>query len=94
MHKMIKGCKKGIIYLKTTESNIFDEAYFIIRHENECKGITESEMVEEAKRIIQGAVVDDDGKITHKRRNAFPFALGAIAATALYLVLGGILNLL
>ena len=90
---MIKGCKKGIIYLKTTDSGVFDEAYFIIRHESECRGITESEMVEEAKRIIQGAVVENADK-HEKKHSARHFVLGAVAATALYLLLGGIFSVM
>ena len=35
---MIKGCKKKIIYLKNTDSDIFDEAYFVLRREVRARG--------------------------------------------------------
>jgi len=48
-----KGCQKRMIMLKNTGSEIFDEAYFILKEERVLKnGVTENDMVREAGRII------------------------------------------
>ena len=51
--KMLKGCQRKIIVMKNTGSNIFEEAYFVLR-ENAVKAhISETDMIEEANRIIK-----------------------------------------
>ena len=77
---MVKGCKKSIVYLKNTGSEIFKEAYFIL---NEGKGLSilcERDLVSEAARIIEENSAHTGGKKKgFKRvikRNALPFFLG------------------
>ena len=48
---MVRGCQKKIIYLKNTQSNIFEEAYFVIKEEV-IEERSENDMVEEANRIL------------------------------------------
>ena len=50
---MIKGAQKSMIVVKTGESRLFEEAYFVIRRE--AKG-TRGDMVEEADKIIAGCI--------------------------------------
>jgi len=47
-----KGCQKRMIMLKNTGSEIFDEAYFILKERAEKSGVSENDMVREASRII------------------------------------------
>ena len=47
---MIKGAQKRMIVLKTSDSTVFEEAYFVLRRENICG---EGDMVAEANRIIE-----------------------------------------
>ena len=49
---MIKGCKKNVVYVKNTGSEMFDEAYFIVSEKGGEKRATESDMVREAGRLI------------------------------------------
>lgn len=50
---MLKGCQRKIIVMKNTGSNIFEEAYFVLR-ENAVKAhLSEIDMIEEANRIIR-----------------------------------------
>ena len=49
---MIKGCKKNVVYVRNTESDMFREAYFILSDDFEEKGKSEPDMVAEANRII------------------------------------------
>ncbi len=87
---MIKGCQKKIIYLKNTDSCMFDEAYFILGAESTHSCVSERDMVAEAKRIIEGAALGREEK-SMKKKNVFAFVMGVMAATAFFLVLGMIL---
>ena len=61
---MIKGAQKSMIVVKTTESRLFEEAYFVIRREAKgCRG----DMVAEADRIISGCV---GGRLKRKKLDA------------------------
>lgn len=46
----MRGCERKIIMLKGTDSEIFDEAYFLIKRD--FKDGEEKEIVDEAKRIV------------------------------------------
>lgn len=49
----MKGCQKKMIMLKNTGSDIFDEAYFILKDKEARVGkVSESEMIREANRIV------------------------------------------
>ena len=48
---MVRGCQKKIIYLKNTDSDVFDEAYFILS-DNVPKASGECDMIKEANRIL------------------------------------------
>ncbi len=48
---MIKGAQKRMIVIKTSDSSIFEEAYFVMRNE---KASSNEDMVSEANRIIAG----------------------------------------
>ena len=47
---MIKGAQKRMIVVKTTDSRVFEEAYFVMRGETSVSG---EDMVTEAGRIIE-----------------------------------------
>ena len=79
---MLKGAQKRMIVVKTTESKIFEEAYFVMRRE--YSGM-EGDMVAEANRIIEGY----EEKREKKRRRGLK---EWVIATALFLggsALGG-----
>ena len=90
---MIRGCQKRIIYLRSTDSQIFDEAYFVIKHECDCEGHSEADMVSEAKRILDGAINREKGH-GKRKKHAMYFSLGALAATGLFCILGVIFTLI
>lgn len=59
---MVRGCQKKIIYVKNTDSDVFDEAYFILS-DKIPEATEECDMVEEANRIL-----GECGYIKEKRR--------------------------
>ena len=84
---MIRGCQKRIIYLRSTDSGIFDEAYFVIKHEYDFEGQNEADMVSEAKRILDGASYRERDR-SKKKKHLVYFSLGALAATGFFALLG------
>ena len=96
---MIKGCEKRVVWIRNTESETFDQAYFILSESAYEKKKSESDIVAEAKRIIGQAPITgwwEEPPKTKKRRLSsassslaffvIGFALGAIP-TALALLL-------
>ena len=74
---MIKGAQKRMIVLKTADSAVFEEAYFVLRRENNCG---EGDMVTEANRIIESS----GGKNKEKRslKNMLWYAVSFGGGTA------------
>ncbi len=52
---VVRGCEKRIYYVKNTDSEIFDEAYLILRRQEKGKHIPPREIELEAMRIVNGA---------------------------------------
>ena len=50
---MVRGCQKKIIYLKNTQSNMFEEAYFVIKDNLFYEKDREGDMIDEANRILK-----------------------------------------
>ena len=53
---MVRGCQKKIIYLKSTGSEVFDEAYFVVSDKAPDENKGECNMVEEANRILNECI--------------------------------------
>ena len=75
----MKGYQKRVIYLKNTGSEIFDEALFFVRAENNTRQVEYNDMVIEANRIIDESL----GNYTKRGRGrsrllgfVVPFLLG------------------
>ena len=66
---MVRGCQKKIIYLKNTDSEVFDEAYFVLRDER-LGTVEECDMVKEANRILGECITHNKkiGKFTNIKR--------------------------
>ena len=48
--KMIKGAQKRVVVVKVADSNIFEEAYFVLKRDKDATG---GDMAREAGRIIE-----------------------------------------
>jgi hypothetical protein len=91
---MIKGCQKKIIYLKNTESGLFDEAYFVVSRAEGAARVKETDMINEAKKIIEGASEKEYETEKKKSKNMWFFSLGCVCATAFFCVIGLALSFL
>jgi hypothetical protein len=89
---MIKGAQKRMIVIKTSDSPIFEEAYFVLRRERSAR---EGDIVAEAGRIIEsggekkrrGGVAEDTKALL---LSVACFACGAVSggciAAAMFLI--------
>lgn len=75
----MRGCQRKIIMLKGTSSQIFDEAYFLLRKDFEG-GEGDAEIVREAERLINlNSTIKRRKRIT-KRDIAFALLGGLVCA--------------
>ena len=49
----MRGYQKKVIFLKNAGSDIFDEAYFVLKTDEKTRIFSHATMVSEAKRIIE-----------------------------------------
>ena len=81
---MVRGCQKRIIYLKNSGSNLFEEAYFVIKNTSQCEEVSECDMIEEANRIIDESFYSEERErfgvrlISFLKKIALPFLAGAL----------------
>lgn len=93
---MIKGCRKNVVWVRNTGSDMFDEAYFILSDKSSEKKMSDGDMITAASRIVDFSPVSSYFEATHnsekKKRHpeiykAVWFMLGAAVMAALNTVL-------
>ncbi len=63
---MLKGAEKRMIVVRTRDSRMFEEAYFVVRPEADRGSGTETDMLREANRILEGSATDNRyGRLTY-----------------------------
>ena len=87
----MRGCQKRVIYMKNTGSEVFDEAYFVVR-DGYAHTSAEVDFLKEANRIVEENSCGGVKKKWNKKtllRNAVIFALGFICAAlpAVFIIL-------
>lgn len=80
---MLKGCHKSVVFLKDTGSELFDEAYFVVK--TNIKATKRQDIVTEATMLANGFL----SEAPRKRRLGWllPFTTGAILGFCLMLAL-------
>ncbi|MCQ2455886.1 MAG: hypothetical protein MJ096_00870 [Clostridia bacterium] len=78
---MVRGCEKRIYYVKNTESELFDEAYLILRRGKGGVGSCGGDMEAEARRIVNGMTNGGEGK--RGKGRLYPFLAGMASGIAL-----------
>ncbi|MBP5209361.1 MAG: hypothetical protein J6125_00725 [Clostridia bacterium] len=86
---MLHGCKKTVIHLSETDSEMFDEAYFILRGGAKTPPPAERDMVKEANRLLERAKTEGDRARERARRRRLYgllcFLSGALSSAVLFL---------
>ena len=91
---MVRGCQKKIIYLKNTESEVFDEAYFVVSDNALTSEIDECDMIVEANKILDECIFAEEEKSLKNKifdivkRKVIPFAFGIASG----IIIGIIIN--
>ena len=81
---MVRGCQKKIIYLKSTGSEVFDEAYFVVSDKTPNEKMGECDMVQEANRILNECIyVSENEDLFNKikdfiKSKILPFLTGVL----------------
>ena len=80
----MRGCQRQIIMLKGTDSQIFDEAYFLLRKDFDRSRGDEGELVREAERLVALNTTRRRVRVVSKWAL---FAAGMLAGGLLFLLL-------
>ena len=90
--KVVRGCQKKIVYLKSTGSDVFTDAYFVVR-DNALEGMDERDMIKEANRILDECISIEDGIskrqiiISFIKKNAIPFLAGIVSGVIITILI-------
>lgn len=88
---MVRGCQKKIIYLKNTDSGVFDEAYFLVSDSALGKDMDERDMIAEANRILDECIFNEERKST--KIMIFDFVKRRIIPVVFGIVIGMIIGI-
>ena len=58
---MVKGISRQVILIQGPGEELFDQAIFILKNSAVEKGVTEEDLMKEARRAIRGADLPRDG---------------------------------
>lgn len=87
---MLHGCQKKIIHLRSTGSEMFDEAFFIVRENPAQKSPGERDMVREAQKILLSARTAGEREAAERRRRLAAglicFLSGAVLCALIFLL--------
>ena len=82
---MVKGCQKTVIFLKNTESDFFEEAYFVLT--DDLYDYSDGDLIAEANRIIENVGEARMKKRAFRKEKLIFFLIGFITSLALSTVL-------
>lgn len=76
---MVRGITRQVVVVKPPETKLFEQAIFLLREDAlEKHGVTERELLEEARRVADGYVVREPPR--KNRRSLPPLLWAAIGA--------------
>lgn len=53
---MLRGAKKNMIVVRTRDSRVFEEAYFVMRRDRQVERADDPDILWEANRILEAAI--------------------------------------
>lgn len=79
---MIRGARKQMIVIRTGNSQYFDEAYFVLRREMSDKRGDQTDILNEANRILSESASDTVRRDRHKLWRWLFFLAGTVCGAA------------
>ena len=83
---MLRGAEKRMIVVRTRDSRMFEEAYFVVRPEADRDGREESDMLWEANRILEASIAACRGE--RPKSADLPLPRGGLWRGVLWFCLG------
>ncbi len=89
---MVKGCERRVVYLKNTDSSVFEEAFFVMKDAKTQKPPSSMEMVREANRIlsenmtVEGILCDSPSSSLSIRQACLSFLSGVVFASGIFVL--------
>ena len=90
---MVKGCERRVVYLKNTDSAVFEEAFFVMKDAKTEKPPSSMEMVREANRIlsenmtVEGPFSESPSPSLSIRQICLSFLSGVVFASGIFALL-------
>lgn len=85
---MVKGITRRVVIIKSPDPDIFDEAIFLVKEDAFSKGVTQNDVLRQAKNVANDYVRNTITKKPKKKIHpAFFSLLGALAMGALWLAI-------
>lgn len=82
---MLRGAEKRMIVVRTRDSRMFEEAYFVVRPEADRAERDELDMLWEANRILESSMAGSKGEKTRPLDTA-PSRFGLLRGVAWFLL--------
>ena len=86
---MLRGAKKNMIVVRTRDSRMFEEAYFVMRRDSVLTGADEADMLWEANRILENALPRSERELTEEATTGRRSRLRGLIWFVLGLISGG-----
>ena len=87
----MRGYQKRVIYIKNTGSEMFEEAYFVVKSDTPRDFGTHECLVDEANRIIRENFENRKRRaLIYIKRAALPFLLGALISVLLCVIINSL----
>jgi pilus assembly protein TadC len=83
---MVKGIQRRFVEMKLSGSKAFESAYFILRQSSEAEKRSESELIDEARRIV--------GTLEPQKRKNAGKLIGRLLLSLLFVVIGAVVGFL
>lgn len=84
---MIKGARKQMIVVRTSNSRFFDEAYFVLREEAQSQNQKSSDILSEANRILAEITPEASNAPKKQNRQWLFFGVGGICGAVLSVII-------
>jgi hypothetical protein len=83
---MVKGIQRRFVEMKLSGSKAFESAYFILRQSSEAEKRSESELIDEARKIV--------GALEPQRRKKTDKLIGRVLLYLFFLFIGAVIGFL
>lgn len=93
---MLRGAKKNMIVVRTRDSRVFEEAYFVMRRDRQVERADDPDILWEANRILETAIPQAERAGAHTKtpeksdilKKLLWFGAGLISGGAVGVILG------